>query len=271
MKDLISAYHEGNVILFVGAGISKNLGLPTWSELVDHIARELGYHPEIYNTFGESLALAEFYKIQKGDLNELLNWMNTAWHSDDARKLLPESEIHELIATSGFPIVYTTNYDRWLEEAFDFHNIKYTPIINVSDITEIKDDVTQIVKFHGDFEFKDTIVLGESSYYDRLELETPLDIKLRADVLGKSVLFIGYSLSDVNLRFLFHKLAHLWKSDPNSNVQPRSYIFSHRPNPVQQAILNQWNIEMITSDEDIPKTALIKFLKELGKTVQQPD
>ena len=32
-----------------------------------------------------------------------------------------------------------------------------------------------------------TIVLDESSYFERLEFETPLDIKLRSDVLGKSV------------------------------------------------------------------------------------
>ncbi|MCD8493636.1 MAG: SIR2 family protein, partial [Geovibrio sp.] len=78
-----------------------------------------------------------------------------------------------------------------------------TKIASVSDMTQIKDGVTQIVKFHGDFDNDDSLVLDESSYYERLEFETPLDIKLRSDVLGKSVLFIGYSLADVNLRFLF--------------------------------------------------------------------
>lgn len=68
MEDLISSYKERNVILFVGSGVSKNLGLPTWSELVDHIARELGYDPEIYKTFGESLALAEYYRVKKGSI-----------------------------------------------------------------------------------------------------------------------------------------------------------------------------------------------------------
>ncbi|MDA7108033.1 hypothetical protein PJ022_24255 [Escherichia coli] len=35
------------------------------------------------------------------------------------------------------------------------------------------------------------MVLDETSNFQRLEFETPLDIKFRSDVLGKSVLFIG--------------------------------------------------------------------------------
>ncbi|MVB33562.1 Sir2 family NAD-dependent protein deacetylase, partial [Vibrio cholerae] len=96
----------------------------------------------------------------------------------------------------------------------------------------------------------------------RLEFESPLDIKLRADVLGKSVLFIGYSLADVNLRFLFYKLAKLWKSNKCGGTQPKSYVFTHRPNPVQEAILEQWGIKMITSHEDEPQKALIDFLNK---------
>ncbi|MDX9787278.1 MAG: SIR2 family protein [Desulfobacterales bacterium] len=261
MDDLKSAYRERNVILFVGAGVSKNLGLPAWSELIDHIADELGYDPEIYKTFGENLALAEYYRVKKGNIGPLRSWMDTNWHSKDID--LNSSELHRLIANMKFPMIYTTNYDRWLERSFDLYEKEYIKIASVSDITQIKDGITQIIKFHGDFDNDDTIVLDESSYYERLEFETPLDIKLRSDVLGKSVLFIGYSLTDVNLRFLFYKLAKLWKSNTCGGVQPRSYVFTHRPNPIQEAILDQWGINMITSDEDDPQEALINFFKKL--------
>lgn len=261
MDYLRSAYRNRNVILFVGSGVSTNLGLPSWSELIDHIANELGYDPEIYKTFGENLALAEYYRVIKGSIGPLRSWMDTNWHSKDVD--LKTSEVHKLIANMKFPIIYTTNYDRWLERSFDLHKKEYIKITSVSDITQIKDGITQIVKFHGDFDNDDTIVLDESSYYERLEFETPLDIKLRSDVLGKSVLFVGYSLTDVNLRFLFYKLAKLWKSNTRGGVQPRSYVFTHRPNPIQEAILDQWGINMITSDEDDPKKALINFFKGL--------
>jgi len=258
MDDLIASYREKNVILFVGAGVSKNLGLPTWSELINHIADELGYDPEIYKSFGDSLVLAEYYRVKTGSIGPLRSWMDTNWHSSNVD--LQGSELHRLIANSKFPIVYTTNYDRWLEKSYELYDKEYTKIAGVSDISKIKEGVTQVIKFHGDFDNDQTIVLDESSYYERLEFETPLDIKLRSDVLGKSVLFIGYSLTDVNLRFLFYKLAKLWKSNNRGGVQPRSYVFTHRPNPIQEAVLDQWGIKMLTSRENDPQKALLEFL-----------
>lgn len=261
MEELIKAYQDRSVILFVGAGVSKNLGLPGWSELIDHIAKELGYDPEIYKTFGENLALAEYYRVEKGTIGPLRSWMDTTWSTKNID--LGGSKIHKLIVDMDFTLIYTTNYDRCLEDSFELYKKNYTKIASVSDIKGIKEGIAQIVKFHGDFDNDDTIVLGESSYYERLEFETPLDIKLRSDVLGKSVLFIGYSLTDVNLRFLFYKLNKMWKSNTCGGVQPRSYIFTHRPNPIQEKILNQWSITMITSDKDDPQVALLDFLEKI--------
>lgn len=256
---LLSAFKSENVILFVGAGVSMNLGLPSWNDLIAKMAEDLDYDPEIYTTFGEHYALAEYYRITKGSIGPLRSWMDREWHSNHID--VSSSNIHKLIVKADFPIIYTTNYDRWLEYAFDYYKKEYIKIVTVSDIARIRDGKTQIVKFHGDFDCESSIVLDESSYFERLEFESPLDIKLRSDVLGKTVLFIGYGLSDINLRFLFYKLAKLWKENSYNVDQPRSYIFSGRPNPVQEAVLDQWGISMITSNVDKPGDALFKFLE----------
>lgn len=64
-EELRSSIKEGNVILFVGAGISATLGLPDWSQLVSHMSSELGYDDQIFKQYGDSLTLAEFYEINK--------------------------------------------------------------------------------------------------------------------------------------------------------------------------------------------------------------
>ncbi|WP_244505809.1 SIR2 family protein [Nitrosomonas communis] len=188
--------------------------------------------------------------------------MDREWHSPSTD--IAKSRIHELIATSNFDLIYTTNYDRWIERAFDYHKTPYTKIASVGDLSRATANKTQIVKFHGDFDDDSSIVLDESSYFERLEFESPLDIKLRSDVLGRSVLFIGYSLTDINIRYLFFRLANLWKKSSRGALQPVSFIFSPRPNSVQEAALAQWNIKMISSSEDDPGKALIKFLEKLG-------
>ncbi len=268
MDSLVVSIKQRNVVLFVGAGVSMNLGLLSWKGLISKMAEDLGFEPEHYNTLGDYLALAEYYKIKTGSLGGLRSWMDRTWHSDSVD--ISASEIHRLIVETDFPIIYTTNYDRWLEIAFDHYQRPYTKITNVTDLVRIREGVTQIVKFHGDFDDDRSLVLDESSYFERLEFESPLDIKLRSDVLARSVLFIGYSLSDVSLRYLFYKLDKLWKMHGKYSVRPRSYIFVPKPNPVQEAVLDQWGIGMISSERADPKSALVEFLQSLRTRTNEP-
>ena len=162
-----------------------------------------------------------------------------------------------------FPRIYTTNYDRWLEYAHDEFGVKYDKIASVADLVSVTDGRRQIIKFHGDFDADESIVLDETSYFQRLDFDTPLDIKLRNDVLGSSVLFIGYSLNDLNIRLIFYRLTEMWERSTLASVRPKSYIFTNRPNPVAQEVLSHWGIEMIVSEEDDTKKALTDFLRAL--------
>lgn len=259
--DLLQAYRNGKLMLFVGAGVSANLNLPTWNELIDRIAQDLGYDPKIFSTYGTPLALAEYYKRKKGTLGPLRSWMDREWHKPSID--VSNSEIHRLITLGRFSRIYTTNYDRWLEMAHDKFEVPYDKIASVSDLVSANESRRQIVKFHGDFDNEDSIVLDETSYFQRLNYDSPLDIKLSNDILGNSVLFIGYSISDINIRLLFYRLTEMWGRSVLPSARPRSYVFTNRPNPVAKEVLGQWGIEMIVSEEDDSKKALTKFLEKL--------
>lgn len=258
---LREAHRAGKLTLFVGAGVSSNLGLPNWNELIGHIAEELGYDPKIFSTYGSHLALAEFYKQKKGGLGPLRSWMDREWHPRTTD--ITKSDIHRFITEGNFSRIYTTNYDRWLEYAHDKFEVPYDKIASVVDLVSVTEGRRQIIKFHGDFDADDSIVLDETSYFRRLNFDTPLDIKLRHDVLGSSVLFIGYSLNDINIRLMFHHLTEMWGRSTLASARPKSYFFTNRPNPVAQEVLRHWGIEMVVSEEDDPKHALTDFLQEL--------
>jgi SIR2-like domain len=260
--DLVESIRKNQAILFVGAGVSKGLGLPSWKELIAKMGDDLDYDKDIFSTFGDYLALAEYYMLQSGSLGPLRSWMDRSWHKDESR--IAESEVHKLIVELNFPIIYTTNYDRWLELAFQHYGKNYSKIINVGDIPNIESGKTQIIKFHGDFDDDSSLVLTESQYFERLNFESPLDIKLRSDSLGRTILFIGYSLTDVNIRYLLYKLNKLWECSGYHKFQPKSYLFSSRPNAIQEEVLRARNIEMIFSKIDDPGEALIAFLQDLS-------
>jgi len=259
VSDILQAIKERRLILFVGAGVSASLGTPTWQQLIDQMAAELGFDPDLFT--GNYLTLAEYYQLHHGAIGSLRSWMDTNWHVTD--DTLRASKIHELIVKLNFPLVYTTNYDRMLERAYSLHAQPVYKIANVRDMARASDGRTQVIKFHGDFDSDESIVLTETDYYERLSFEDPLDVKFRADALGRAILFIGYSLSDINIRLLLHKLSAVWKSSSHAKDQPRSYVFLPRPDPIQEKVLAQWGIEVLTEDVDAPANPLCVFLQRL--------
>ena len=237
-----------------------NLGLPSFRSLVAHIGEDLGFDPEIFLTLGDYQSLAEYYFLERGSLGDLRSWLDTTWHPSTID--ITKSRIHELIVNLAFPIIYTTNYDRWLEEAHIKKGKPFRKIVNVGDLTKPHSE-TEIVKFHGDFSKDESIVLTESSYFGRFSFETPLDIKLRSDSLGRPLLFIGYRLSDANMRYLLYKLDNIWATSPQKNQRPKSYILMNKPNVIQERILEARGITPILWKHDDAGTALREFLEQL--------
>jgi NAD-dependent SIR2 family protein deacetylase len=259
--ELVQAIESGKALLFVGAGVSMNLGLPSFTGLIDRMAEEMGYEPAQYRELGDYRTLAEFYRQERGTLKPLRDWMERSWHTDEIR--IEQSRIHRAIVDLEFPVIYTTNYDHWLERAFDAFGKPYTRITGVADIPRHVRGNTEIVKFHGDLDVLESIILTESSYFDRMAFESPLDIKLRSDVLGRTVLFIGYSLSDVNVRYMLYRLQKQWERDGALSDRPTSYIFLAHPNAAQERVLKSRGIEPVVSHADHPADGLLDFLSDL--------
>ncbi|HEY8381046.1 MAG TPA: SIR2 family protein [Microvirga sp.] len=267
-EDLAKAIRNRQAILFAGAGVSMTVGLPSWRTLIEHIGQELRLDPEVIEAPDLNyLTLAEFYRLQQGSIGPLRSWMDRNWSIDE--DTIRKSKVHELICRLDFPIIYTTNFDRNLETALDVHGKDYVKIVNAKDVARIRDGVTQLVKYHGDFDDDQSIVIAETDYLDRLSFESPLDIKFRSDALGKTILFIGYSLSDLNIRFLLHRLWKTWLASGFERDRPQSYVFMMRPNPVEASVLEQWGIRVIVDDTGKPEHALETFLSHLLELVEE--
>jgi hypothetical protein len=265
--ELSEAIRDRRVILFAGAGLSMSVGLPSWCELVGHMAEELGLPHGALSSPGTTYqTLAEYYRIKRGSIGPLRSWMDRNWKVSQER--VRSSKVHQLIISLGFPIIYTTNYDRNIEAAFDAAGAEYTKITNAGDIAKAHGDVTQIVKFHGDFDDDPSLVITETDYFNRLAFDSPLDIKFRSDALGKTVLFVGYSMSDMNIRLLLHRLWRTWRISGCERDRPPSYVLMGQPNPVQEAVLAQWGLTALSGEGDGPELALTNFLETLQERVR---
>lgn len=266
LDELARSIKNRQAILFAGAGLSMAVGLPSWRELIAQMGEELEVDPKEFMALDRSYqTLAEYYRLKRGSIGPLRSWMDRNWSV--AEDKVKASEVHELIVALDFPIIYTTNYDANLEVAFRLHEKEFVKVTNARDVANVREGVPQIVKFHGDFDDDRSLVLAESDYFERLNFDSPLDIKFRADALGRTILFIGYSMSDLNIRLLLYRLWQTWRNSGNERERPCSYVFMSRPNPVQEAVLGQWGISPMTGDSDDPQTALTAFLAGLRERV----
>jgi hypothetical protein len=264
LDDLAGAIHGRQAILFVGAGVSMVVGLPSWQELIDHMMGDLGLEADGGNEPGHPI-LAEFYRLRHGSIGPLRSWMDREWSVSEER--VRDSRIHQIIVALGFPLIYTTNYDRNLEMAFRVQDRPFVKIANARDLTLADTHLTQIVKFHGDFDDDASLVLTESDYFARLRFDSPLDVKFRADAMSRTLLFIGYSMQDLNIRLLLYRIWETWQGSGYERNRPQSYVFLPRAGPAQKAVLESWGITVLTSDIKDPEGALTDFLERLSERV----
>lgn len=252
-------------ILFVGAGASMAVGLPSWNRLIERMCHELGLDPARFALPDSYPALAEYYCIHVGNVGPLAEWMRSEWRVSKAA--IAASEIHRLIVRLDFPTIYTTNYDANLEQAYELHGRPYNLVRNASDLAATQNGWTEIIKFHGDLEDPASLVLTESDYFSRLHFDSPLDVKFSADALGRSILFLGYSMSDMNIRLMLFRLWEIWRRSGTAGARPASYLFSSRDDPVQKALLERRGIRMLSDTSEDPQAALTSFLRALTEKV----
>lgn len=237
------------MIPFVGAGFSSTLGMPNWEKLLKSLSEEVVTDM----TFDEIkefanhdyLQIAEYLFIRSDKrIGPLRHVIERLLNAGPTR---PHSPSHVELVNLGARQIYTTNYDDLLERTYKELDVATSLVALPKDIAVLDSDKVQIVKYHGDLRHESTLVLTESAYYRRLDLESPMDLKFRSDILGRSVLFMGYSFRDLNIRLIWFKLMQMMQDIPMDDRRP-SYIVKLGPNPVQDALFKDVGLHPITLD-----------------------
>jgi hypothetical protein len=130
--------------------------------------------------------------------------------------------LHAVLARMKFPLYITTNYDKFMEEALmssgrvpDSEYCRWNEALELSAGTSLFSNPEYtptlsrplVYHLHGTFDDPQSIVLTEKDYiYFLINLskdEKLLPTYIRKALVTKSLLFIGYSLVDINFRVIF--------------------------------------------------------------------
>ena len=120
----------------------------------------------------------------------------------------------------------------------------------------------EVVKFHGDFNHPERMVVSESHYEDRLAFSTPIDLRLRSDMLGRVILFVGYSFRDPNVSYLFH-LVRRHLPDPVATGMKRAYIVFPDPSEFERELFSARQIGVIPISRRDLKNGVTRILSDL--------
>lgn len=126
------AIRENTLVVFIGAGVSANSGIPTWGSLINNMAQELNIDRKIQQN--EYLKIAQYY-YNKCPKNFFIN----------VKKILAgnwkPNVINEYLFKMYKPRYFvTTNYDDLLEQTSNKLSMPYTIIAQDEDIPTIGND-----------------------------------------------------------------------------------------------------------------------------------
>ena len=189
---------KGKLVVFVGAGVSKNSGLPDWKELIKDYAEYRGIKEfsskqfltipeEVFERYGS----LKYYEIAEKRFSG---------------KYFPNS-IHRILDEMDLTYIITTNYDTLIED-----QIKKLQIVSKDEDLPYTNSNRMLIKMHGDFKNKN-IVLKKSDY-DNYEKNFPLiSTLIKGLFTTNTVLFIGYSYNDTNVQQIMNWIKDILKEE----------------------------------------------------------
>lgn len=240
-------------ILFIGSGISQRyFSAPTWEKLLEKavelcptIDKPYAYYKQKFN---DPIAIAdelifpfqEFAWKNRDSFPEEL--YDASCNADTYLKyticnyiesITPNQnqlnanqyyqEINTLRSINPHAII-TTNYDTLIEKIFP----DYTPIVGQRILHTNTYSIGEIFKIHGCVTNHDSIIITKSDYEDFQSKKKYLSAKLLTFFAEHPLLFIGYSISDPNIKMILSDIDEILT--PNDDIIPNIYILNWKMN-----------------------------------------
>ncbi len=261
INEVKQVYKDQELVLFLGAGVSVDAGIPKWSELINLLLSEMILkrakgEPEaqLSEHLPEMISLA--YKNREDSPITQMRYIRGAFDSEEYLRLVhdvlyrnrpkPNTELLDSIAEictprrhhMGVQGVVTYNFDDLLERRLSFQKVLTNTISNEDDISGR--ERLSIFHVHGYLPLdshdsgKDTELIFSEEDYHRVYRDVYCWSNLAQlnYLRDKTCLFIGCSLTDPNLRRLLDVATR-------NNEKPRHYAFLRRNHAIDAAGINR--------------------------------
>ncbi|HEY4574609.1 MAG TPA: SIR2 family protein, partial [Thermoanaerobaculia bacterium] len=195
--ELIDQFSRGNGSVFVGAGVSVGAGLPNWASLVKSLADDIEDCPDC-----SFLDIAQYYAIVRSRMTLVEHLRRALGIPKDF-----STETYETLLDLQIRHFFTTNFDELLEEAFRRQGIDPNVIAHNEHVSFWDESKVQVIKLHGDLRDPASIVITAEDYEDYFHSHSALADLVKAELQTRTVLFLGYSFNDIDLRMILARVS----------------------------------------------------------------
>lgn len=207
LKEYPEALYDERGAVFVGAGVSMSAGYPSWATLLKEIGDELGVSS---NDIHDLAALAQWSIQESGSAIRVRNLIK-----EQIGKNFPVPRSLETLARLPIRHIWTTNYDRLIERAFEAISRPIDSISGANDLSlKTTPGASRLYKMHGSVDRLDDIVISTDDYeLYRVKRGAYLPL-LQAHLTSMSMLFVGISFSDPNVRHVLSLIRENFSEAP---------------------------------------------------------
>ena len=207
IKEYPDALNDGVGAIFIGAGVSMGAGYPSWSTLLKEIGEELGVTSRDVQDLA---ALAQWSIQESGGATRVRNVIK-----EHIGKDLPVPETLEIIARLPVRHIWTTNYDRLIERAFGGISRPIDPVSGARDLAlRATPGATRLYKMHGSIDRLDDVVISTDDYELFRSKRGGYLPLLQAHLSSMSMLFVGLSFTDPNIRHVLSLIRESFTDAP---------------------------------------------------------
>ena len=249
----------GDAALFLGSGVSRDSGFPSWSALLEPCANELGIDlSDNYDLY----SIAQFYANKNSD-SELRRRF-----SEEINKNMPESALLNKLLELSYNSIWTTNYDKLIETRLEKNFVGFNVISDDHDLCNVsKGEKVNIFKMNGDISNSTNMIITKNDY-ERYAQKHPLFLTfLKRELVSSTFLFVGYSFSDSLVLDCLNSLKDFLGNSGNchyaimlvdENVTAHTALFFHD-------LHVRYNIKCLA----LKKEDLTTLIDKLGKKIKE--
>ena len=226
LEKIQEAKNDNKLVFFIGSGMSKNVGLPDWGELIDELKKDLNTTEEDY------LKIAQLYFLEFGEY-EYIKKVKSFFPSEN----IVIKNTHSLLVKLFPQNIITTNWDIVIEKAIENEMALYDVVRNDSELINTTSN-RKLIKMHGDIEIGN-IIFKEDDYLEYSQKFPLIENYVKSVLSTNTVIFFGYSYNDINLKYITKWIQN------SSKVRPPAYMIVFKEDKIQEKYFKNHGVSVL--------------------------